>query len=486
MTNNMGFLDNIISWVSPTWGLQREIARQTLQSVKRRAYEAAAYGRRTNNWRASSSSATTEVSTALHTLRGRSREMVRNNVWASRAITVIGNNTIGTGIRPAISVRSKNKKSEAKLKEFWNAWADTTACDFDGRLNFYGLQKLMMRAVAECGECLIVKHIDAANKRVQIRILEGDFIDTNKHTAGVFLGENEFDFYGVRFDANGKRIGVWLFDRHPEFGNYSSTLYKEDQVIHVFEVLRAGQARGVPMGVSGFIRLRDMNDYEDAQLVRQKVAACFSVFVQQNAAGLQVGDEIQDKYERVEPGLINYLAPGEQVTFGSPPAVEGYEAYTRQVLRGIAAAYGITYEALTNDLSNVNFSSGRMGWIEFQRNISAWQRDIMQPALEKVFSWFMGTLALSQGVKDTVVAEWTAPRREMIDPAKETNAMVAQIRAGLKSYPEAMRELGYDPDDTLGEVKEFYDQVDGFGLKLTTDLRAQLQPDNSTADAGEK
>jgi lambda family phage portal protein len=481
----MGVLDKIIGWISPSWGLQREMARQTLASVQARAYEAAAYGRRTNNWRASSASATTEASTAIGKLRDRSREMVRNNSWANRAIAVIANNTIGTGIRPAISVSSKNKKTETRIKEAWNAWADGTGCDFDGRLNFYGLQKLIMRAVAECGECLIVKDIDAANQRLQLRILEGDFIDTTKHSSGSFMGDGDFDFYGIRFNAKGKRIGVWLFERHPEFGNLGSTLYSEDQVIHVYEVLRAGQARGVPMGVSGFLRLRDMNDYEDAQLIRQKVAACFSVFVQQNSTTMPTTTD-DDRFERVEPGMVNYLSPGEQVTFGNPPPVEGYESYTRQVLRGIASAYGITYEALTNDLSNVNFSSGRMGWIGFQQNIAGWQRDIMQPTLEKVFGWFIQIFGLSQRLTDKVIAEWTAPRREMIDPSKETNAMVAQIRAGLKSYPEAMRELGYDPEDTLGEVKTFYDAIDVLGLKLTTDLRVDLQPDIPTSDVTEK
>lgn len=485
MTNSMGVLDNFISWLSPTWGLQRELARQTLVSMQGRAYEAAAHGRRTNNWRVSHTSPTTEAGSQLHTLRARSREMVRNNHWASRAVTVIANNTIGTGIRPAITVGGgKGKKAtETKVKAAWNVWADSSGCDFDGRLNFYGLQNMIMRAVAEGGECLIVKQIDAENQRLQLRVLEGDYIDTSKHSAGAFYGDGTFDFYGVRFNAKGQRTGVWVYDRHPEFGNYSSTLYGEKDVIHVFEVLRAGQARGVPMGVAGFVRLRDMNDYEDAQLLRQKVAACFSVFVQQNATGRpsEAGDT--DKFERVEPAMINYLAPGESITFGNPPPVEGYEAYTRQVLRGIAAAYNISYEALTNDLSNVNFSSGRMGWLEFHRNVSKWQRDIMQPALEKVFGWFTQILALSQGTKDTVVAEWTAPRREMIDPVKETNGMVAQIRAGLKSYAEAVRELGYDPEDTLEEVAEFYAQIDTLGLKLTTDLRAQLQPDNTAANA---
>lgn len=483
--DNMNVLDSIISFFSPSWGLRREVARQTLSRAQERAYEAAAYGRRTSNWWASGSSATTEAGAAIKRLRDRSREMVRNNQWANKAVSVIANNVVGTGIRPAVSIANDNartKKLAKRIKAEWNKWADNSKCDFDGRLNFYGLQNLIMRAVAESGECLIVKYVDAKTQTLKIRLLEADYIDHNKHTVGQEGRGQDFDFYGVRFNKDGQRIGVWLYDRHPENGSDTSTLYDESQVIHVFEVLRPGQARGVPMGVSGFLRLRDLNDYEDAQLMRQKVAACFSVFVKKNGTGMPSSGGASAKeseLEAVEPGQIQYLELGEDVVFGTPPPADGYDSYMRTVLRGIAAGYGITYEALTNDLSNVNFSSGRMGWLDYARTVAKQQRDIMQPALEKVFEWFIGILALSQGISEQVVAEWTLPRREMIDPVKETNAMILQIQAGLKSYSETLRELGYDPDDTMEEIKAFNDKADALKLILSVDMRQKLQQDKT-------
>jgi len=480
--DNMNLIERLISFVSPSWGLEREIARQTLGNMQERAYEAAAHGRRTSNWWATGSSATTEASVSIKRLRDRSREMVRNNGWANKAIRVISNNVIGSGILLSVKVRKGNKNTATKIKDAWKDWADDARCDFDGRMNFYGLQKLMMRAVAEGGECLIVKFIDAKTQRLQIRLLEGDYIDTLKHNVGEQNSGQPFDFYGIRYDADGKRIGIWLYDRHPENGTYGSKLYDESQVIHVYEVLRAGQARGVPMGVSGFLRLRDYNDYEDAHLVRQKVAACYSVFVRNDTGGLpsaQKGTDPANQLKRIEPGTVHYLGNGQDITFATPPPVEGYDSYTRKILQGVAASYNITYEALTGDLSNVNFSSGRMGWIEYQRVVEEQQRDIMIPALSKVFAWFMDYLALSQGLKAEVVAEWTLPRREMIDPVKETNAMIAQIQAGLKSYDESLRELGYDPDDTLREIAEFNTKVDAQKIILTTDPRHKLQADKS-------
>ena len=71
-------------------------------SRKKRAYEAADKGRRGKAFRmAKSTSVNSEVSAALVTLRDRSRNMVRNNGWARRAVEAITKHTIGEGIQPA-------------------------------------------------------------------------------------------------------------------------------------------------------------------------------------------------------------------------------------------------------------------------------------------------------------------------------------------------------------------------------------------------
>ena len=89
---------------------------------------------------------------------------------------------------------------------------------------------------------------------------------------------------GVQFDNEGKRIGYWIYRNNPNeitgsLYSSSSEFISVDDVIHPFELLRAGQVRGVPMGVSAFMKLSDFSDYEDAQLVRQKAAAAFTAFV---------------------------------------------------------------------------------------------------------------------------------------------------------------------------------------------------------------
>ncbi|MFM7012739.1 MAG: phage portal protein, partial [Betaproteobacteria bacterium] len=388
---------------------------------------------------------------------------------------------VGKGIRPAASGGKNDMK---RFKTAWKEWAEKVACDHAKRLNLYGLQKLVMRAVAESGECLILKRINPNSKyRLELMVLEGDYIDHNQHHAyGMTNPDGSFDHYGIRYDRDYRRVGIWVYEKHPMEGGFKSNLVPMSDVIHVFEVLRAGQSRGVPMGVASFVRMNDFAKYEDAQLLRQQVAACFSVFVRQGT-GIGTGaaaGAYDDRYEKIEPASIQYLAPGEEVTFGNPPVTEGYESYSRWQLRAIAAAYRVSYEALTGDYSNANFASGRMGWIQMQQSFDAQQRDVLIPALDQIAEWFTGVLLIQGVLRAEVLVEWTTPRREMLDPTKETDSLVAQVQSGLKSYAEAVRELGYEWADTLDEIKEVQTVIDEKKLTISADYRTQMKPQTAT------
>jgi lambda family phage portal protein len=440
------------------------------QSSKVRRYEGATRGRRAKNWFTGSYSATSELRFDLVTLRNRSRDLSRNNPYAKRATQAIANNTIGSGIRPKPFEMSAN--AEKKLKQSWMDWAESIECDADSTMTFYGLQNLIMRSMVESGEVLVLKKY--VNRKLQIQVLESDHLDNTRD------GTNEIGYaaMGVQFNSSGKKIGYWLYNKHPgeimSFGDLNSEFYPISDVLHIYEKLRPGQVRGVPFGASVFLRLRDFDEYEDAQLVRQKLAACYSVFITGDASELDEGDV--EILERLEPGMIEILPPGKQVTMASPPGVgTDYGPYTIRVLQAVAAGYGVPYEILTTDLSNVNFSSGRMGFMEFNRSVTNWQDNILIPLLcQPVWNWFIDYQLLLGNISKRESATWTTPRRSMIDPEKESKAFATMIQNGLMSWQEAIRQMGYDPNDVAQEFAQDYAMFDKFGMKVLTDLRQSL------------
>ena len=181
------------------------------------------------------------------------------------------------------------------------------------------------------------------------------------------------------------------------------------------------------------------------------------------------------------------LPPGKDVKFGAPPGVDGYSEYARQVLRGISAGLNMPYEILTGDLSQVNFSSARMGWLEFHRNLQQWTWGMFVPQMcDPIWSWFIDAARLVNSKADGVEVTWTPPRREMINPTDEIKAAIAGIRAGLQTRSDFIRSQGNDPDDVNEELAADKKSADALGLVLDTDPSlvsqvGQLQLTQNTA-----
>lgn len=479
------FLDKAINFFSPRLGNKRmlERAQQEAFKAQMRGFDAAKKGRRRANRKAPSTSAPAEIERALTELRNSSRELERNNPYAKNGIRKIANNVIGTGIVP--TPKADSNLVNKKIKSLWIDWAEETACDYDDHLNYYGIQELVMRTVALSGECIVRKRIvNDPNLAfpLQLQVLEGDFIDTTKHGP---LQDGGFIFYGIEFNKESKIVAYWLYDSHPgdSFGlfNFTSTRYGKDDIIHIFIKERPGQQRGVPMMHASMLRIEDLEEYEDAELVRQKIAACFTLFVTEpnGSTNPALGNNEESLLEKVEPGIIEHLTPGKTVQAFAPPTTQGYGEYTKSVLRSISAGGGMDYNTLTGDLTGVNFSSGRMGWLEFNRNIQSWQWNYFVPMFcKKSWLWFVQIAQIygvvRAGVK--VRASWSTPRREQINPEAETAALIDQVQNGLISWEDAVLESGYNPEEQIEKMKRNKEAFAKAGLPNYADKAAMTPP----------
>ncbi len=473
------WLDNIIGVFDPVSKARRVRARAVSAVLEDhlRKYEGASVGRRTKNWRTPSSSANTEIAQSLPALRNRSRALVRDNCYAKRGISVIRENVVGTGI--IMQVNGPSESKSRKIDSLFDSWAEETWIDYDGRHDIYGLQSLAITAVAESGEVLIRRRRPKSSDNIpvplQLQVLEADHLDGSINAEPA---KGNTIIQGIEFDSNGQRVAYHLTSDHPGDQNTykkstQSVRIPASDILHLYDCSRAGQVRGVPWLAPAIIKLRDLDEFEDAQLIRQKIAACFSAFVEDSEFASE-SNPIVDKplVDRVEPGIIEHLPAGKKITFGIPPGVQGYKEFITTHLMAIASALGVTYEALTGDLSQVNFSSARMGWLEFQRNITGWQQRIMVAQfLRPLWGWFVQAASLAGYDPARLYPAMTMPRREMIDPTKEIQATIKAIRAGLMTLPEAIKMYGYDAHKQLAEIAATNTEIDKLGLTLDSDPR---------------
>ena len=488
---SLSAFDRFTLSLAPEWTLRRLQARAAADALAR-GYNAATVGHRTSGWRKNRGDANAVLAVASLELRTQARDLIRNNSWAKRGQRIIANNTAGWGIVPKATGLDEKLNAEAMRR--WKLWADTTQCESEGRHTFYGLQQAVMKAIASDGEVLLRRRWrldgDGLEIPMQLQLLEIDFLDTAKDGERGVAGGNIVQ--GVEYDLLGRRAAYWLFPEHPGSsgvsGNNLSRRIKAEDIAHIFYSDRPGQTRGVSWFGTAIVNLKDFDEWEDAELMRQKIAACFAAFVTDiDGAGNALGteDEDDESIDTLEPGLIKNLRPGQDVKFASPPSTVN-ESFTIRQLRRVAAGLGVTYEDLTGDYSQVNFSSARMSRISHQSNVRDWQYNILIPQLcASVWAWAMEAAfpILPKGAQRPG-ADWTVPPLPMIEPDKEGLAYQRLVRVGAMTPSAMVREQGGDPAAHWAEYAADMATLDALEIQLDSDVRAVSQAGLTQARVG--
>lgn len=490
----LGWFDRALGWIAPRMAARRVLAREALAHLAR-GYDGAARGRRTEGWRAGGSSADAEIGVAGPLLRERMRDLVRNNPHAAKAVAALVNNIVGGGIMPRSA--SGDAALDRRVDALFERWS--AECDADGQLDFYGLQTLVCREMIEAGEVLVRRRPrrpdDGLVVPLQLQVIEADLLDAGRNGAA---GAGRI-VQGVEFDALGRRRAYWLHAEHPG-DNWTPTALLQgsrpvaaQDIAHVYEKQRT-QVRGVPWGAPVIRSLRDLADYEVAEIVRKKTEACVTAIVfgddeAQQGIAPAVVDADGNRVEQFEPGLIAYARGGKDIRFNQPAATGGYGEYKRASLQTIAAGFRVPYELLTGDLSQVNYSSIRAGLVEFRRQIDAVQWQLFIPMFcAPVWRWFTeAAWAAGQIPTPAVPVEWSPPKFEAVDPYKDAMANLIAIRSGTMTLAEAIARQGRNPDAVLAEIAATNAKLDALGLVLDSDPRrvtktGSAQSNDPTAD----
>jgi lambda family phage portal protein len=485
-------LDRVISWLSPTHAARRVNARLYLRGVEkldaRGYYDGADIGRRGGSIRRSLASADTISARKGATLRGGSLDLIRNNPHARRGCEAIVSNVFGEGIIP----RFRRKKERAKdLDELARGTLDTTNTDYCEQLDLYGIQALMGTTSVQGGESLVHRVWDrtAGDVPVRFQVLEADHLDSSRDTGRTKTGGRIIQ--GVEFDSNGRRSKYWMFEEHPGgswIRSTTSVAIDARDVAHVYRIERPGQVRGIPWLAPIMLRVADFSDYEEAQLLRQKIAACFvGVKTDPISVGPASATANQtDDLENIEPGSWYRASNGSTISFGTPPPITDYKDYASVSLHAFAAGLGVSYEALTGDMTGVNFASGRMARQEFERNVRRWRAHTFVPqGCDVLIRWWLEAAALAGADTTGVTVRHIAPAVEMISPREEVPATRDAVRSGQKTLAQVAAERGMDIDELLDEIEETNEMLDERRIVLDSDPRKVSAAGLTQARAGQ-
>ena len=462
------------------WNAERAAQKQLLEkaNTSKRMYAGAAMNRLSGEWEALNTSADSEIITSLRVLRGRSRTLVRDNEYAKAAIRIIKNNVIGSGVGMQAQVKNASgnlmPRVNDQIEDAWEEWVDKDTCDPAGKLCFSDLERLAFGSIVENGEVLIRKVKQPFGKGTipyALELIEADRLVDQWSSARASNGN--MIRMGVEINSWGRPVAYWLYPTHP--GDYQFTSFVEsalirvpaDEIVHLFIPERIGQTRGVPWFHATLKRLRNMQGYEEAEIIAARAAASIVGIIETPDSLVPDNDDLMGGSDRIEPelnmtpGTFQQLAPGEKFTGFNPSRPNAaMDPFMRYMLRAFATGVGISYESVSRDYSRSNYSSSRLALLDDRdlwRVLQGWWTRNFRREIHR--EWIDAAVLAGEL---TIPDYYTKPKKywqvrfkprgwSWIDPTKEVNAYRVAVRAGFMTV-----------SDVIGLTSEHSDAEDVF------------------------
>ncbi len=502
-------IDRVVGIVSPQHEAKRIVAR--IKCMQVRQFAAAKNSRLTGDWMPAATDINTLIRTGSATVRERSRQLVRDFAYFSRAVKVLVDFTVGTGItfqsRVVRGTNAETGKSRLhstairQIEDAWNRWMDEA--DASGKMHYHEIERLWKRQDVETGEALLVKVFDPTPGRflpLCLQMYEPDWLTSNFARAA---GNNLLD-QGIEYDPLTGRVAAYHFAVPDGFNQFSgkskTTRVPAHNVIHGYEMLRPGQLRGISPFTSAILLADDLHEYLGAEMDGAKMAAKYLGIVEtDDVAGFQkmrstVDAHTGQRVEVLENAIIEYLRAGEKMTLTSSNRPgESFTPFTRLILQMVAVATNIPYELLTGDYQGLNYNALRGVRNDFIKIIGPLQNRHIRQLSRPVFASFLesaylsGRLALpgfASNPRPWMEGRWQVPGMEPVDMLRESKSNVEQMTSLLRSPQEITAARGRDWEEVLIECAEAKDMATQRGLTMG-EVSTALQTNPAALDAGE-
>lgn len=462
----------------------------------KRIYGGAQFNRLTNDWNASiGTSQDSETRSSLRVLRNRARQLTRDNDWAKNALRAIQNNVVGTGIGMQMQVKMQRQRAGKVLNDTindaienaWTQWCKAQNCHTAGLLNFSDIERLMVSNTAENGEVLvrIVKGTAFGTSPVPmaLEVIEADQLMDERNGEA---DNGNIIRMGVEKDEWGRPVAYWFYPQHPGdylFKTVQLAKYKRvpaEEVIHLYRHERPGQTRGVSWFASSLMRAHQLAGFEEAEVVAARASASIMGFIQTPDGelqddGVQAGQRVTD----FSPGKIEALGPGEQFKEFVPNRPGGnYDPFVRAQLRAMAAGIGVSYETLSKDYSQSNYSSSRLALLDDRDQWRALQSWLIKNFHQRVFEEWLDMAVLSGALdlpgyeinpEQYRAVKWLPRGWSWVDPAKEVAAYKEAVRCGFMTQTEVVAQMGCDIEEMMMQRKREVEMAAELELVFDTD-----------------
>jgi lambda family phage portal protein len=448
---------------------------------------------------AQDSSADSELASSLTTLRANSRALVRDFAYPKRAKRIIQNNVVGGGIGLQAQVKTTREALNGRVNDAIEAafaeWSAAENCHTGGSLHFADLERLAIGQVFEAGEIFIRKHYRPFGRsRVPfaLEVIEPERLAGEFTTPGAADPGNTVRM-GVELDPFYRPVAYWIRERHPgelRVGMEHSNRYERvpaENIIHLRIVDRWPQTRGEPWLHAVVRRLQDMDGLSEAEIVAARGAASYmgTIETPDGEPGTLSEKQPDGSHEMtIEPGIVATMPPGSKFVMHTPNRPNtNLDPFLRMMLREIAAGVGTSYESLSRDYSQSNYSSSRLALLDDRDLWRVLQGWLIRNFRAPIHSEFVRQAALARALEAVRVEDYLAdpakfeaarfkPRGwSWIDPTKEVEAYKQAVRNGFTTTEDVIAQTGggMDLEDVLEGRERELAMMREKGIEFDTD-----------------
>ena len=449
----------------------------------------------------------------------RSRDLARNDGWASGGITRILDNTVGAHLR--LSANPDYRALAMMAKGFDSTWANEfrrTAealwrsysedlrhfNDVTRQLTISQQLRLAMRHKLIDGEDLVVAYWlpDRVGRGAAQYATSFMVVDPDRLSNPDQMVDTKYLRGGVEIDDFGVPVAYHIRKAHQNdwYNSVESMewerVVREDgdgwqRVFHDFERDRAGQNRGIGVFTPVLGHAKMLAKYYGIELQAATVGAIFGTYVTSpydpamieeamgsDSSELGFYQDMRADWAKERPAMLDgvripTLAPGESINaVGAAHPHDGFGEFAHEMLRSIAAALGVSAEQITQDWSKTNYSSARAALLESWKTLTRRNTEFKVGTATPMYACWLreamerGDLPLPNGAPDFIDAataysrcDWLGVARGWVDPVKEKQGAILGLDGGLSTLKRECAEQGLDWEEVIHqrsiEVAEF-------------------------------
>jgi lambda family phage portal protein len=474
-------IDRMIGYFSPETAARRAYFRESFATT----YRGAVRSRLDSGWTPLPGGGARQnnrnLRESFREMRARARQLEQDNVLAGAVLDRAVENVIGVGLRarPTSSSPEFNKQAAA----CWKRWTGGKTADIRHAHTFGAMQRMLYRAKLRDGDAgvLLTEEQDLqGRKHPRLQIIEGEVID---NPLGGAKGEDGVEVIdGIELGDQDQAVGYYLLPRNGLAGGRPTRIRARD-FVYLCRPALYSSVRGESAFNGGWTLFDQIVGYLESVVVASRVAASQAILITKNSpagaitslptlgGSAAAGTESRKSFG-IEPGMVQFLAPGESMeSFNPAQPQQQMESAINTFCRFVGLRFGLTIEQVLLNFALTTYSSGRAARLQAEQTATMEQDDFAATFFSRVYPW-----AVAKWVKAGLITapappdgsayayEWIPQGRPWVDPTKEIAAAQKAIELGLEAPSYIATERGYDYGDLQRQIAEDVATRQRYGL----------------------